>query len=184
MAYISGHTNAFWSATSGSASPSFVSLGSTESGWELIETQHDEPVVDDAFGMAQPDGIQQGKDHMLRLTYIEFDLSSASFYAQAAQGVVNTNVGIPMTALCGELCLMPVIGTPAATLLGTGKCYQFYKAICVSDIPTLLSSKLRKAPLNFRCYPDPTSGGTNGKVYAIVTAPSGVNGTNPTGPGA
>jgi hypothetical protein len=182
--YIAGHFNAFWSSISGSGSPSFSNVGSTESGWELIESQHDEPVVDDAFGMAQPDGIQQGKDHTLRLTYIEYDLfySSGIFTAQAAFGVVNTNVGLTMTSLAGQLALMPVVGTPAATQLGTGNCYLFYKAICISDIPTMLSSKYRRGPLTFRCYPDPTTGGTRGKVCAIVTAPSGVNGTNPTGP--
>jgi hypothetical protein len=185
MAYVSGHFNSFYSTVSGSAGASYVAMGSTESGFELIESYHEEAVVDDAFGMAQPDAIQQGKDCIVRLTYVEYDkiFNCGALYQQIAQGQINPNVGIPLSTLAGELALMPVTGTPAATQLGAGNAYVFYKAIIVSDISTLLSSKYRRGPITFRCFPDPTTGSSQGYAYKIVTAPSGVNGTNPVPPG-
>ena len=160
MAKIAGAYTATYTPAGGSAGSAFTS----ETGFHLIETMHHQNVADDAYGDVPVDGIQQGCTVMVRFEYIDYDLVLPAIYAQNTQGSSNANVGKTLSGLAGLLLLTAVTGTPAHAT-GLGITYTFYKAIVVGDLDTLLSSKLRKGPLTFQCFPDP---GHSNLPYAVT----------------
>lgn len=146
MAYISGHYACTYNGTS---------IGGTREGFRMIQTNHHQPVISDAAGEMQVDGVQQGADIIVELDYIEYDLILPALIAQVgAQGTCQANVGKLLSGLAKPLVLTAAAGTPAATLDGI-KVYTFYLAIVVDDVEVLLASKLRQGRVRFRCFPDP-----------------------------
>lgn len=146
MSHISGA----YSATLGG-----TSIGSTEEGFRLIGRQHWEPILSDDFGEAPVDGVQRGVTYTIQFMAQEYSLIKAAYARQlSALGESKTHVGKLLSGLAQTLVMTAVAGTPAAgagliaTLTAT-------KAICVSDIELLLSSKLRKGPVTFHLFPDP-----------------------------
>jgi len=156
--FITGH----FTATYGG-----VDLGQTEQGWEMVEAHLTEDIVTDSGGDAPVDGVQRGTRCEVRGTYVEYDKVADALYAADPSGASRQNVGQLMTNLAYVLVLTPVPGTTAAADLGTGNSLIFHRAIVVSDITTLLSTKHRKGPITFRCYPSVMS---SGLIYSIGNA--------------
>ena len=154
--FMTGH---FYAALDG------YPLGETEQGWELNEVHLVEDIVTDSGGDAPVDGVMRGTRVEARCTYVEYDKIVDALYYANPSGQGYQNVGALMSDLAGELVLTPVAGTPAATDLGAGKSLKFYRAIVLNDINTLLSTRHRKGPMSFRCYPDYTNSGV---IYAVV----------------
>lgn len=159
MGYIAGHFTFKWSPTWGSAGYTFTDVGSTKDGFNLRVSQHEQNIHDDAFGDAIPDMINEGQDHILQLTWIEYDklIAGGLPFVQTPKGFVNSNVGKTLSSLSGAIEATPVPGTPAATVLGTGKSYLFFTCVPITDIEFMLNSKAREGPLTIRCLPDPTN---------------------------
>jgi len=179
LAYIAGHHTAYFSLTTFSAGPTYFNIGSTENGFNHRETDHYEDVVDDAGGSAIADGINQGRDLIVTGTSIEADNINNVLYQGTPLGRFNINVGQTANSLAGTLVLTPVAGTPAAAALGVGMSRVYYAALIINDVEQMLSSKLRKIPVTWRCYPSTSEGW---KVWDILSTPAGVSAANPTGP--
>jgi hypothetical protein len=145
--FVAGAYTATWNSTS---------IGGTENGFEKRETFLHEPIHADSFGRAHVDGVQEGSDVLITLESIEYDLVQAAVYAQTGSaGAGNANVGKLLSSLAKQLVLTPVTGTTATT---AGKTWTFPLAIIVDDVNMLLSRRLRKGPLTFRCFPNYSSG--------------------------
>jgi hypothetical protein len=144
-----------------------VSLGETEQGWEMVEAHLTEDIVTDSGGDAPVDGVQRGTRCEVRGTYVEYDKVVDALYYANDSGSSRGNVGKLLTNLAGILVLTPVPGTTAAADLGEGNSLIFHRAIVVSDITTLLSTRHRKGPITFRCYPSVMA---SGLIYSIGTA--------------
>lgn len=183
--YIAGHFRAAWSPTAygsaGAGTPSWVTIGSTEKGWELKPSILVDPVNDDAFGRGAADTIMQGVDMTLDGLTVEAGKVNASgvmFAVPGAEGHSNNNVGLRGSDLYGSLCLTPIAGTPAAATppqgIGAGNSYVIFLCAVIGDPSQLLASTLRKIPLNFMCLPDPAN---SNEFYQIVTTPAGVPST-------
>ena len=180
MAYIAGHFSGFFSLTDFESAPSYLYIGSTESGFEQSETNHYEPVHDDAFGDSEPDGVNMGVDTIVRCTWIEYNKIRIVLNQFSTLGVSNSNVGDLLSTQAGTLVLTPAPGTPAATEIGTGMSRVYYRAILIGDVTFALSSKLRKGPLTWKCLPDPSQ--TPAYKWGIITTPSGCTVANVVGP--
>lgn len=152
--YIAGHYTATWNA---------VDIGSTETGFNIDETIHVQQIQSDDMGDVPIDGIGQGVEVQVSFDYIQYDVIVAAMYAaQGAtvagtvatfQGLTNSKVGYTMAGLSKPLILTPVTGTPAQILDGM-RVWTFPRAIIISNLRTLMASKLRRGPLTFHCYPD------------------------------
>lgn len=162
MSFIAGAFTATWDGTS---------IGATREGFRIRETFHDQKIMDDAFGEAPANALQQGVEVFVTLDYIEYDLiKPAIIAAMGTQGSMKAKVGFLMSGLAKVLVLTPTAGTPAAVTASPWTAevsYTFHKAIIEGDIDTLLSSKLRQGPVTFRCYPDPGTTPAN-KAYTVA----------------
>lgn len=149
MSFIAGHYAATWNGTS---------IGTTREGFHLKETLHDEHILTDDGGDAPVDGVQRGTECMITLDYVEYDSIKPALYAQTGTpGDVMTNVGKLLTTLAKSLVLTAKAGTSAATVVGAIATLTATKAIVVSDIDTLMASKLRQGPITLRLLPDSAS---------------------------
>lgn len=145
--FVAGAYNATWNGTP---------IGGTENGFNKREIFFHEPVNSDAFGRMEVDGVQEGSDVLITLDSIEYNAIEAAIYAQTGTaGAGNANVGKLLSSLAKQLVLTPVGGT---TVTGSGHTWTFPLAIIVDDVQTLLSRRLRKGPLTFRCFPNYSSG--------------------------
>lgn len=148
MAKIAGHYTCTWNG---------AGIGSTREGFHITTRHFHQPVIDDAFGEMQADGIQQGADVIIELDYIDYDsIATALFAQEGAEGAGNAKVGYTLTSLSHALVLTPVAGTPAATLSTPG--YNFPLAIIAEDMEVLAASKLRQGRCRFRAFPNASSG--------------------------
>lgn len=154
MSFIAGHFTASFNSSS---------IGGTREGFRIITTMHHQPVISDAAGEMQVDGVQQGADVIVECDYIDYDSMSAALFTQTGgQGTTESNVGKLFAATSGlakSLVLTSVAGTPAAGDTGSIT-FTFAHAIPADDIEVLLASKLRQGRMRFRCFPDPTTGVT------------------------
>lgn len=147
MSFIAGAYTATWNS---------VDVGRTERGWNVEQDYHQEAVIADSYGDMWVDGVQQGVDTIVTCDFIEYDLLATAIYAQqGGAGLGNNKVGILLTSLAHPLVLTPVSGTTAAS---NGKTWTFPLAIITDNVSILLSSKLRKGPLRWRCFPNLSSG--------------------------
>lgn len=177
--YTAGHFKAAFAPTSlGSATVTWYSIGSTEEGWTLETTYHEDEIHDDAFGQAVADTVQEGIDYRVSgVTLNVAAINTAGILAsQETPGVVNANCGQLGSAIYGSLCLTPVAGTTAETRIGAGNSYVFYLAAVGNNVSYLLGNMHRKIPVNFRCLPDPAHPGIS---WAIIATPTGVPTTFP-----
>lgn len=144
---IAGH----YSATYGGSD-----IGSSREGFNHDDQLLDQPVVDDEFGSAPCDGIQDGCITMANLDYIHYDKILSALYTQlGTAGDVAANVGKPLTSLAKELVLTAKAGTNAAAISGRTRTYT--KAIVGTNLRVLMGSKLRQGPCTFKCFPDPVT---------------------------
>ena len=162
--FVTGH--AVVSYNNGAA---FASLGESESGWEILENHLVEDINTDSGGDAPVDGVMRGTRIEARATYVEYDLIKAAIYAANPRGQHFTNVGKLYSSLAGRLVITPVPGTTAETDIGVGNSIVVYKAVVMSDVTTLIATKLRKGPITVRCYPDPVH---SNRVYDIIATPT------------
>lgn len=137
-----------------------VDIGSTREGYELQESPHHQPVIDDAGGESEVSGVQQGIDYLLTGVYIEYEKMKTALYRQVPRGKLYDNVGLFLPDLADVLALTPIIGTSAYNdaVANGGINIIFPVAIVVNNINTLLKSKLREAPITFRIYPGEVDG--------------------------
>ena len=127
MAFIAGpYTATYAPGTGGSGVGSPASIGKTREGFTERLDFHHQPIMTDDGGEAQVDGVQLGRDTLVTLDYVEYDLIKAAIHAAEPEGKVYDNVGKLLTSLAGPLVLTPVAGTTAATSGGT---HTFHKAI-------------------------------------------------------
>ena len=122
-------------------------VGETESGWELLENHLVEDINTDSGGDAPVDGVQRGTRIELRGTYVEYDKIKAALYAANPRGQSFLNVGRLYSSLAGRIILTPTPGTTAETDLGVGNSILIAKAVIMTDITTLIATKLRKDPI-------------------------------------
>src|SRR4051812_5725592 len=123
MSYRSGHCTAKYSPgaiVGGSPSPSYASIGSSETGFRIRRSQHFEPIRDDAYGQAMPDGVNMGADTFVDFTFVDYNLIKAVVAAFGALASANDNVGKLMSGCAGPLCITPIANTPNATEIGAG----------------------------------------------------------------
>lgn len=157
MSYQSGPWQSFvLPNASQSAGASFVNIGTTREGFNLVETFHKQDVHDDLYGEESPEGILQGVSYSLSGVNIELDklLASGVVNVQAIYGgFANQFVGYRARDIAPSLCLTPMPGTPAAKRIGAGNSWIFYAVILMNDLNVLLSSKLSEVPLDFKIYP-------------------------------
>lgn len=152
MSHIAGHYDATWDGDD---------IGSTRDGFRLRETMHAEMILDDEYGDAPVDGVNRGCEVLITLDYIDYDLVKDAIYAHVGtEGDVLSNVGKLLTGLAKTLVLTAKTGTPAASGIAT---LTADKAIIVSDVETLLASRLRQGPITFRCFPN-----SSGEAYATT----------------
>lgn len=160
MSVITGHFTAKYNG---------VDLLETESGWELREVHLVEDVLTDNGGDVPVNGVMRGTRVDVRGVYVDYNAIKAALYAVNPQGRGIQNVGALISDLAHALVLTPTPGTSAATDIGAGKSYSFYVAVILNDISTLLSTRHRKGPITFRCYPDLTK---SGQIYDIINTPA------------
>lgn len=153
MTFVAGAYTATWNA---------ASIGATENGFTVENENHIQPITIDEFGDSIVDGVNQGTSVTVRLDFVEYTLIKVAMTASHVIGAPKTNVGKTMVSLAQPLVLTPVAGTPAATDGGT---WTFHKCVVEGNVDVLLSSKHRKGPITFRCYPD--SGNSN-KTYTVA----------------
>jgi len=174
--YTAGWFLAAYSASN--SSYSWATIGSTRDGWTVHQTFHEQDVHDDRFGDGRADTVQQGVDYEVSGIMLNLNAAVASgvFNAQESEGNTNNNVGLLGSTLYGALCLTPLAGTPAASLLGGGMSYLFYIAAIANNVDRLLSSKLREIPVTFKTIPSQPN---SNKCYVIAATPAGVPSTYP-----
>jgi hypothetical protein len=152
MSFIAGAYSATWNA---------ANIGRTESGFDVTQSFHDQPVIADSFGEMVVDFVQQGVDTIVNFTFIEYDLLATAIFAQSGgAGLGNNLVGMVLVqqAIAKSLVLTAIgTTTPAAASAGY-KTWTFPNSILADDISVLLSSKLRKGPARFRCFPTLATG--------------------------
>ena len=188
---VAGHFDAYyvpWTSNTYSA-PTEVSkstnlIGQSLDGFNWKRIPHLQPVLVDEAGEVPVNAIQQGVEHFVTLTYVEY--AKIKFALEAA---VGSSVGATSDASAGRvlpdqvshelldyhvnpnagtLILVPKAGTSAVGDLGSGKALFFPIAVVDTDVDLLLASKLRQGPCAFHCYPEPASG----LCWTVAAAPT------------
>jgi hypothetical protein len=159
--FVAGHYAATWNT---------VDIGTTREGFRLLETFHAEMIVTDDYGDVPVDAIRRGVESRVQLDYSEYiaiaktaDALYAQVGGQANMGNSKGKVGLPMVNQTAEsvtkvLVLTALAGTPAAAFAGGILTLTANDAIVISDIETLLASRLRQGPCTFQLFPNPADG--------------------------
>ena len=133
------------------------SVGVVQDGFLLRYIPYSEQITADYFGQTRIEDIHQGADLYVEFTTLEFQefLDTDNFFPQFTHTLKTptnfiADVGEAWEALAKQLVLTPTAGK------SQDKIWTFYKALLVSDVDLLLSSRLTRLPLSFYIYPDNT----------------------------
>lgn len=156
MAFIAGAFSATWNN---------VDIGQTERGWNVENIVHEEPIHSDAAGDVPIDAVEQGVEVIVTCDFIEYTKLEAAIKATAgAIGGGFVNAGILRSTLAKALVLTPMALAATSASTEATKVFTFPLAIVADNFNILLSSKLRKGPLRFKAYPNPSTGLTYTKA--------------------
>jgi len=155
MARIAGAFSATWNG---------ADIGLTERGFNIENIIHEEAVHADSAGDVPIDAVEQGVEVIVTLDSIDYtSIENAIKAVSNSLGGGFVNVGLLRSTLAKSLVLTPITALAGATAATSAaseatKVFTFPLAIVADNFNILLSSKLRKGPLRFKCYPNISTG--------------------------